>query len=100
MYIASMMNKALNSKWSRDLLMNIAQQGPIPEHIGLIMDGNRRFARTHDMPIEQGHRLGAAAMTKVRPRSVQKYRTRLTVEGPRSVLSRRGQGNHGIRVQH
>ncbi|KAF7170380.1 hypothetical protein CNMCM6106_005109 [Aspergillus hiratsukae] len=65
MYIASMMNKALNWNRTRDLLMNIARQGPIPEHIALIMDGNRRFARTHDMPIEQGHRLGAAAMTKV-----------------------------------
>ncbi|KAF7176983.1 hypothetical protein CNMCM7691_004408 [Aspergillus felis] len=65
MYIESMMKKALNSNWTRDLLMNIARQGPIPQHIAFIMDGNRRFARAHGMPIEQGHELGTAAMEKV-----------------------------------
>ncbi|RLL95620.1 hypothetical protein CFD26_100777 [Aspergillus turcosus] len=64
MYTAPI-TKMLNSAWSRDLLMNIARQGPIPEHIALIMDGNRRFARTHGMPIEQGHRLGGSALEKV-----------------------------------
>ncbi|GIJ99383.1 ditrans,polycis-polyprenyl diphosphate synthase [Aspergillus viridinutans] len=65
MYMESLMTKALNSNWTRDLLMNIARQGPIPQHIAFMMDGNRRFARAHSMPIEQGHKLGAAAMKKV-----------------------------------
>ncbi|GIJ82949.1 ditrans,polycis-polyprenyl diphosphate synthase [Aspergillus pseudoviridinutans] len=64
MYIESMMKKALNSNWTRDLLMNIARQGPIPQHIAFMMDGNRQFARAHGMSIEQGHKLGGAAMKK------------------------------------
>ncbi|GFF32878.1 uncharacterized protein C4D7.04c [Aspergillus udagawae] len=65
MYMAPMMKKALNSNWARGLLMNIARQGPIPQHIAFIMDGNRRFARAHGMPIGQGHELGAAALKNV-----------------------------------
>jgi hypothetical protein len=53
-----MMKKALKSNWARDLLMNIARQGPIPQHVAFIMDGNRRFARARGMPIEQGHESG------------------------------------------
>ncbi|KAF7131384.1 hypothetical protein CNMCM5793_004555 [Aspergillus hiratsukae] len=63
--ITKMLNLMLNSTWTRDLLMNIARQGPIPEHIALIMDGNRRFARTHDMQIDRGHRLGSSALETV-----------------------------------
>ncbi|PKX98080.1 undecaprenyl diphosphate synthase family protein [Aspergillus novofumigatus IBT 16806] len=59
------MKKALKSKWARDLLMNIARQGPIPQHVAFIMDGNRRFARARGMPIEQGHELGAATMKEI-----------------------------------
>jgi hypothetical protein len=70
-----MMKKALKSNWARDLLMNIARQGPIPQHVAFIMDGNRRFARARGMPIEQGHELGVAAIKEVTcrnpiPRSV------------------------------
>ncbi|GFF99077.1 dehydrodolichyl diphosphate syntase complex subunit SPAC4D7.04c [Aspergillus lentulus] len=65
MHIKSMMMKALKSNWARDLLMKIARQGPIPHHVAFIMGGNRRFARAHGMPIEQGHELGAAAMKEV-----------------------------------
>ena len=29
-----------------------------PEHLGLILDGNRRWAREHGLPIAEGHRQG------------------------------------------
>ncbi|HWT55998.1 MAG TPA: polyprenyl diphosphate synthase [Candidatus Microsaccharimonas sp.] len=30
----------------------------IPTHVGLILDGNRRWARQHDLPLMEGHRRG------------------------------------------
>ncbi|HSX44547.1 MAG TPA: polyprenyl diphosphate synthase [Candidatus Saccharimonadales bacterium] len=30
----------------------------VPSHIGLILDGNRRWARSHDLPTLEGHRQG------------------------------------------
>lgn len=30
----------------------------IPQHIGIIMDGNRRWARAHKLPLMEGHRRG------------------------------------------
>lgn len=30
----------------------------VPRHLGLILDGNRRWARTHGLPIAEGHRQG------------------------------------------
>jgi undecaprenyl diphosphate synthase len=30
----------------------------IPRHLGLILDGNRRWARQHDLPLMEGHRRG------------------------------------------
>lgn len=33
-------------------------QSPVPNHIAIIMDGNRRFAQYLDLPIEEGHLFG------------------------------------------
>ncbi|RLI13630.1 di-trans,poly-cis-decaprenylcistransferase, partial [Candidatus Bathyarchaeota archaeon] len=33
--------------------------GPMPKHIGVILDGNRRWARMHGLKPWQGHRAGA-----------------------------------------
>jgi undecaprenyl diphosphate synthase len=30
----------------------------VPTHIGFILDGNRRWARSHNLPTLEGHRLG------------------------------------------
>lgn len=30
----------------------------IPQHIGIIIDGNRRWARAHNLPTFEGHRIG------------------------------------------
>jgi len=28
---------------------------PLPAHIGYIVDGNRRWAKTHGLPVYEGH---------------------------------------------
>ncbi|XP_031484056.1 dehydrodolichyl diphosphate synthase CPT3-like [Nymphaea colorata] len=42
----------------RKLLWAILAVGPIPNHVAVIMDGNRRFARTRKLEKEYGHRFG------------------------------------------
>src|SRR5699024_7012772 len=39
--------------------------GPVPEHIGLILDGNRRFARGHGLALRLGHQYGADKLRQV-----------------------------------
>ena len=37
----------------------------LPKHIGLIMDGNRRWAKTKMLPIKLGHKQGAETLKKI-----------------------------------
>lgn len=37
----------------------------IPQHIGIIMDGNRRWAQKHGLSINKGHEAGAQALEKI-----------------------------------
>jgi len=39
--------------------------GPLPKHIAIIMDGNRRWAKEHRMPGIEGHRRGIVALRRV-----------------------------------
>ncbi len=41
------------------------RSGPLPKHIGVIMDGNRRFARMAGMGVTQGHDVGASKAQEV-----------------------------------
>ena len=42
------------------------RSGPIPQHIGIIMDGNRRYAKEFlDSDIDEGHRLGEKKIESV-----------------------------------
>lgn len=43
----------------------IIQTGPTPRHVGLIMDGNRRYAKTHKMELKEGHNLGFESMANI-----------------------------------
>ena len=58
----------------RDLLIGSVRQGPIPQHIAFVMDGNRRFARSHKIETVEGHNLGFEALAKVwrKPKSIRK----------------------------
>jgi ditrans,polycis-polyprenyl diphosphate synthase len=57
-------------EWSvnklRELLIGAVRQGPVPEHVAFVMDGNRRFARNHKIETVEGHNLGFEALAKVR----------------------------------
>lgn len=50
----------------KELLIGAVRQGPIPQHIAFVMDGNRRFARTHGIETIEGHHLGFEALVRVR----------------------------------
>ncbi len=41
------------------------RQGPVPRHIAIVMDGNRRWARQRGLPDVYGHWKGAEAITKI-----------------------------------
>lgn len=49
----------------QSFLVGILKTGPVPQHISFVMDGNRRFAKSHSLPLKEGHRLGAEALVKV-----------------------------------
>ncbi len=40
-------------------LINRLKQGPVPKHLGVILDGNRRYAKALGLSTADGHRLGA-----------------------------------------
>ena len=40
-------------------LEDLVMKGSLPEHVAVIMDGNRRWAKKHLMPVSYGHREGA-----------------------------------------
>ncbi|MDI9616696.1 MAG: polyprenyl diphosphate synthase [Methanothrix sp.] len=40
-------------------------RGPRVEHVAVIQDGNRRYANRHNMPVSNGHRLGAKTTEKI-----------------------------------
>jgi len=44
--------------WSQKAFGDILKNGPLPKHVALIMDGNRRYARTRNMQKIQGHLSG------------------------------------------
>lgn len=44
--------------WLQRLCTNILKEGPIPKHVAIIMDGNRRYATKNSMEQVTGHKLG------------------------------------------
>ena len=40
-------------------------QSPLPRHLGIIMDGNRRWAKEHGMPTLEGHKRGAQTLKDI-----------------------------------
>ncbi|KAI9841620.1 MAG: cis-prenyltransferase [Thelocarpon superellum] len=49
----------------RELVIGALRQGPIPEHVAFIMDGNRRFAQSHHIERVEGHHLGFEALARI-----------------------------------
>jgi hypothetical protein len=48
------------------LLLRVLSVGPIPKHVAFVMDGNRRYARSHRRAIHEGHGEGFVALRRVR----------------------------------
>lgn len=49
----------------RRLLVRALSLGPLPSHVAIIMDGNRRMARKAGVQISRGHELGFEALKGV-----------------------------------
>jgi ditrans,polycis-polyprenyl diphosphate synthase len=48
----------LKLSWIERLSVNVIKQGPLPNHIAFIMDGNRRFSVKSNIQKIEGHKLG------------------------------------------
>lgn len=49
----------------KELLIGSLKCGPIPKHIAFVMDGNRRYARTHNLETVAGHHMGFEALARI-----------------------------------
>lgn len=47
------------------LFLSVLATVPVPRHVGLIMDGNRRYAKDNNMSTKNGHMAGAETLGKV-----------------------------------
>ena len=47
------------------LIIRKMEKRPIPTHVGIIMDGNGRWAKAHGVPRVMGHNAGMQAMKKI-----------------------------------
>ncbi len=61
----SAVTKPLYWLYERRLLRAVSSEGHLPKHIGIIMDGNRRFARAAGIDIAAGHDYGAGKAREV-----------------------------------
>lgn len=53
-------------RWYEKLLMSILNSGEIPEHIAIIMDGNRRYAKKMNFKnVAEGHQEGANKLRQI-----------------------------------
>ncbi|MGI0151934.1 MAG: polyprenyl diphosphate synthase, partial [Thermoplasmata archaeon] len=56
-YLSQFLGSAFRDAQEGRLLAHV-REGPLPQHLALIMDGNRRFARDHGLLVELGHERG------------------------------------------
>ena len=49
----------------REILIGSLKQGPIPQHVAFVMEGNRRFARNHHIETVEGHNMGFESLARV-----------------------------------
>ncbi|XP_067675918.1 dehydrodolichyl diphosphate synthase complex subunit DHDDS-like [Haliotis asinina] len=47
-----------NRSWLQRVCASVLKAGPVPKHVGIIMDGNRRFAVKNSMEKAEGHLKG------------------------------------------
>ena len=64
MDISETIAKTAYHAYEKSLLKEV-KSGPIPHHIAIIMDGNRRFARELFLPPNEGHKEGKSKLEEV-----------------------------------
>ena len=52
--------------WSQKLFGEILKNGPLPKHVAIIMDGNRRYAKTRNIKKIEGHISGFEKLVEVK----------------------------------
>jgi ditrans,polycis-polyprenyl diphosphate synthase len=52
--------------WSQRLFGNIIKTGPLPKHVAIIMDGNRRYAQNKNIKKIEGHISGFDKLVEVK----------------------------------
>ncbi|MFN4132819.1 MAG: polyprenyl diphosphate synthase [Candidatus Hadarchaeales archaeon] len=55
----------IQTVYEKQLLSEILANGRVPQHVGIILDGNRRFALKHGLPTVAGHLYGAEKLEEV-----------------------------------
>ena len=55
----------IKSDFEKREILNLLDLTKIPEHIAIIMDGNRRWAKKHELPSIAGHKKGSDALTEI-----------------------------------
>lgn len=55
-----------------DSLNNISPQASLPEHVGIIMDGNGRWAKKHGLNRSEGHKQGAKTFRNIAEYAVER----------------------------
>lgn len=51
--------------FSKEQVCRVIRTGPVPQHIGFIMDGNRTYAKKKHMELKDGHNAGFESMAKI-----------------------------------
>lgn len=51
--------------WNRKKIKNEIDMNNLPQHIGIIMDGNGRWAKKRGLPRSAGHKAGAEGLKKI-----------------------------------
>ncbi|KXB07537.1 UDP diphosphate synthase [candidate division MSBL1 archaeon SCGC-AAA382A20] len=55
----------ISEYYENRLLQRIKRGGNLPNHIGIILDGNRRYASERDMEVDRGHLMGAEKLEQL-----------------------------------
>jgi hypothetical protein len=86
----------------REILIGSLKQGPIPQHVAFVMDGNRRFARNHHIETVEGHNMGFESLARVCHVLAVPFLVQPTdmCADTRSLLQDWRQGRHHLRLQH
>ncbi len=63
-YFSQIVGDAIRDAGERRLLERVRAE-PVPNHLAIIMDGNRRFAGTHGMGVPDGHAAGRDTLERV-----------------------------------